>query len=360
MRRRAASLLLATLVALTLARGAEAGRRRSSPIRFDAPTSGSEVTWMPLDVALGLRSDLSISTLLVTLNGEDVTSAFTVHPLVGGWRPATAEDLWDGLVLPGANTLEARAQDSLGVLRVAQSSFVATGDAYADALVSYQVGAFGGFPGPSFLPGIVLGPPKGAGLLSGSFDVFSLGFGGEMVLGFANNVIVDGPGVDLTVFENAFMVENGATLVLERPFADPGVVSVSQDGTTWYEFPCLLELDLAQGVVYPGCAGVYPVLSDADDPATPHASIPTEGTILDLIGVPSVPLPDPGGAGGDSFDLADVGLSWARYVRVTDPDFLTGDPFGSTTAGFDMDGAAAVNSAPATDADGDGVPDAVE
>ncbi|MCI0636642.1 MAG: hypothetical protein L0206_22385, partial [Actinobacteria bacterium] len=137
MMRHAASLLLAALVALAIARDAEAGRRRSSPIRFDAPTSGSEVTWMPLDVGLSLRSDLSVPTLLVTLNGEDVTSAFTVHPLVGSWRAATAEDLWDGLVVPGANTLEARAQDSLGVLRLAQSSFAATGDAYADALVSY-------------------------------------------------------------------------------------------------------------------------------------------------------------------------------------------------------------------------------
>ena len=69
---------------------------------------------------------------------------------------------------------------------------------------------------------------------------------------------------------------------------------------------------------------------------------------------------DPGGAGGDSYDLAEVGLGWACYVRIVDPDFATGDPFGATNAGFDLDAVAAVSSAPATDANGNGVPDAVE
>ncbi|MCI0634442.1 MAG: hypothetical protein L0206_11090, partial [Actinobacteria bacterium] len=360
LRRRTARLLVAALAALVLAQDAEAGRRRSAPLRIHAPAAGSEVTWMPLDVELLVRSDLSVPSLVVTLNGHDVTSELVVHPVVGAWRTVTGENLWDGMVLPGTNVLQASALDSQGAPQLAQSTFSALGDAHADALVSVQVGTFGGFPSPSFLPGIVLGPPKGSGLLQGGFDVFSLGFGGEIVLRFTNNVIVDGPGVDLTVFENAFMVENGATLVLERPFADPGVISVSQDGVVWHEFPCTLELDLEEDVVYPGCAGVYPVLSNANDPGTPHASVATEGTILDLVGVPSVPLPDPGGAGGDSFDLADVGLGWARYVRIVDPDFLTGDPFGPTTAGFDLDAASAVNSVPATDANGNGIPDAVE
>jgi hypothetical protein len=47
-------------------------------------------------------------------------------------------------------------------------------------------------------------------------------------------------------------------------------------------------------------------------------------------------------------------------VRIRDPDFVTGDPFGPTNAGFDVDAVAAVRPAPATDADGNGVPDAVE
>jgi hypothetical protein len=325
------------------------------------PVAASQVTWMPLDVEFRLRADLDPATLLVRLNGEDVTAAFTIEPPVAGWRRLTASDLWDGLVVAGANQLDLRVEGPGGLGYVRSIPFDAVGDPYADALVSYAVGSFGGFPGASFLPGFVIGPPHGRGLLQGNQNhVFSLGFGGSMTLGFSDNVIVDGEGVDFAVFENAFLVENGATLTLERPFADPGIVSVSQDGSVWYGFPCLLVRDYPAGIVFPGCAGVYPVLSDAGDPTTPHASIPTEGEIGDLMGVPSVPLPDPGGAGGDSFDLADVGLGWARYVRIVDANFPTGDPFGPTNAGFDVDAVAAVNSAPATDANGNGVPDAVE
>jgi hypothetical protein len=327
---------------------------------IDSPPPGGEVTWMPLDVEIRLARGIAPASLVVLLNGVDVSDSFTVAPPANGWQVARAADLWDGLVRAGANQLEVRAQAGAQGY-VVPASFSAIGDPFADALVSVTVGEFGGFPGPGFLPGFVIGPPRGTGLLQGNTNhVYSLGFGGEMVLGFTNNVMVDGPGVDFTVFENAFMAENPATLVLERPFSDPGFVSVSQDGVVWHAFPCLLVRDYPNGIVFPGCAGVYPVLSNATQPATPHASIPTEGEIGDLMGVSSVPLPEPGGSGGDSFDLADVGLAWARYVRVEDADFVTGDPFGSTNAGFDVDAVAAVNSAPATDANGNGVPDAVD
>jgi hypothetical protein len=210
------------------------------------------------------------------------------------------------------------------------------------------------------LPGIVIGPPNGSGLFQGGLDVFSLGFGGSIVLRFVDNAIADEPGPDFTVFENAFLAFNGATLTIERPFADPGRVSVSQNGTTWYEFPCSLTTNPGAGVFYPGCAGVYPVLSNANNPSTPHASIPTAGGIEDLIGLPVIPPPAPAGAGGDSFDLADLGLGWARYIRIVDANFLTGDPYGPNNAGVDVDAVAAIHSVPATDANANGVPDAVE
>jgi hypothetical protein len=357
-----ALLLPAFLLQALLAPPAEAGRRRRPspppPIRFVTPTPGAEVTYMPLFIELDLTATGDLQTLEVLLNGSDITGDFTSSPPVGGRVAVIAQFVWDGLVLPGSNQLQVSFQ--VGSTQTKNALFDAVGDAYADAVDAYVVGEFGGFPGESFLPGIVIGPPKGAGLLQGGFDVFSLGFAGEMVVEFTNNVIVDGPGVDFTVFENAFMVENSATLTLERSFAEPAIVSVSQDGVVWNSFPCTLQLDIEMGIVYPGCAGVYPVLSDADDPATPHASIPTQGTVLDLIGLSSIPPPDPGGAGGDSYDLAEVGLAWARYVRIVDLDFPTGDPFGATNAGFDLDAVAAVRSVPATDADGNGVPDAVE
>ena len=332
----------------------------TSPLGFVGPTHGEQITWMPIDIEVRVRESAVASTLTVKLNGHDITSRFAIDPPVGGWREARATRIWDGLVLPGANTIELRVQSSGGSWANRTATFEALGDPYADALVSYRIGQFGGYPAPSFLPGIVLGPPRGSGLLQGGFDIFSLGFGGQMVLGFVDNVIVDGAGVDFTVFENAFLAENPATLTIERPFADPGIVGVSQDGVVWHEFPCQLVTNPMSGVFYPGCAGVYPVLANASQPATPHASIATEVPLADLIGLSSEPPPVPGGAGGDSFDLADVGLAWARYVRIRDPAHATGDPFGPTNAGFDVDAVAAVRSAPATDANGNGVPDAVE
>ena len=65
----------------------------------------------------------------------------------------------------------------------------------------------------------------------------------------------------------------------------------------------------------------------------------------------------PEGSGADSFDLADVGLTWAKYVRIED----VGPALGQVgTVGFDLDAVTAVNAAPPTDADLDGIPDAAQ
>ena len=337
----------------------QAGRTRRSDIECVKPTAGGSVTHAPLDLLVDITEQANEQTLQVLLNGNDVTDTFALFPPAYGRQKAAASDVWGGVVLPGANQMTARVQ--VGTLtEQCQASFQALGDPYGDAVVSYTIGQNGGYPGANYLPGIVTGPPEGSGLFQGGLDVFSLGFGGSIVLRFDDNAIADKPGPDFTVFENAFLAFNAATLTIERPFADPGRVAVSQNGTTWYEFPCSLTTNPAAGVFYPGCAGVYPVLSNANDASTPHASIPTDGGIEDLIGVPVIPTPAPGGAGGDSFDLADLGLRWARYVRITDANVVTGDPYGPNTAGVDVDAVAAIHSVPATDANGNGVPDAVE
>jgi hypothetical protein len=178
------------------------------------------------------------------------------------------------------------------------------GDPFADAVLSFTPGESAGF-GQADLPGIVLGPPEGAGGTAGSLDVVSLGRSGEIVLSFDDITLVDGDGPDLLVFENPF-----------SNWLEPGFVAVSADGVTWSEWPCdpTDALDL-----YPGCAGVGYVWANSVndlDPTNPEV------------------------AGGDAFDLADVGLAKASYVRIRDGgEGAYSEPMG----GFDLDALAVVN-----------------
>jgi len=180
---------------------------------------------------------------------------------------------------------------------------------YASEVVRFEVGTSGGF-GMNKLPDVVLGPPKGGGSDAGSLDVLSLGIGGEIVLGFGEREISDGPGADFIVFENAFWA-NGDP---DAAFTDPGEVAVSADGESWQTFAC----DRDAAIDEAGCAGLHPVLEyDA-------------AKMLEL---------DPHETGGDAFDLADLDVPAARYVRIRD---LAEDGEGSS-AGFDLDAVGLLN-----------------
>ncbi len=229
---------------------------------------------------------------------------------------------------------------------------------YADAVVS---GMPQGFDNETF-PDIVLGPPAGGGNEGGSVDVLSLGarrnddngtsapYGGHIILAFTDNIIVNGPGADFTVFENPFVTTFGGS---PGRFMEPALVSVSQDGETFYQFPCdfmppdndtLTDMELIQHCRAPehyaeGFAGIKPVYANGLDPD------PT----------------DPAVSGGDSFDLdslEDVPLSWIRYVKIqstgdhwltdADGDLIrhtpeTGACSGSSNSGFDLDAVSAIN-----------------
>ncbi|RKH03296.1 cell surface protein [Corallococcus sp. CA053C] len=191
----------------------------------------------------------------------------------------------------------------------AEQEQLLVGTPFADRIVSFTPGTAAGF-GQSQLPNIVLGAPQGAGAGSGSLHVLSLGRNGVIVLEFTDIAVTNGPGVDLLVFENAFIKPDGL------PFAETGVVAVSDDGVTWYEFPC------ASGNVagnFPGCAGVTPVYSNTSNGISPT---------------------DPAVAGGDGFDLAAVGLTRARFVRIRDSG---ANGYAGTSGGFDLDAVAVVN-----------------
>lgn len=190
-------------------------------------------------------------------------------------------------------------------------------DAFADRVVDFHAGAAAGF-GQQKCPANVLGPPKAPGGGQQSLDVLSLGREGSLVLEFTDVGVVDGPGVDLLVFENPLEASGGGV------FTERGHVAVSEDGQTWHEFPC--ERDNADGG-YPFCAGVHLVYAPgADGEVSPT---------------------DPRVAGGDGFDLADLGLGAdagpMRFVRIRDSG---SNEYLFPSGGFDLDAVAVVNGAP--------------
>ncbi len=193
------------------------------------------------------------------------------------------------------------------------------GDAGAGVVGVVSVEAVSYGPGAGLgqgdLPQALQGGPQGAGSGAGATTgLLSLGEGGEIVLAFGDHEIVDGPGPDFIVFENPFLTAP------YQSYAEPAIVGLSATDTaaaSFVDFSCDLSVTKGdaqnQSWAYPGCAGVKPVL------ANPTNCIdPTDPTL----------------AGGDAFDLADLGLSRARYVRIRDAGLST---MGTTSRGFDLD-----------------------
>lgn len=186
----------------------------------------------------------------------------------------------------------------------------------ADVMVAFTPGYGQNIgQGPVFFPRNVLDmPDTSARRDMASADprkVCSIGLDGSITLGFRDHAVVDAPGIDLTVYENAFYYSNG------RLFAEPGRVSVSRNGIAWYSFACDVR-------TLQGCAGVTPT-----DPTLPNG-------------------------GGDGFDLAELGVDSVRFVRIDDltrpvledPSNPNWDP---SLSGFDLDAIVALHAVPVVD-----------
>lgn len=194
-------------------------------------------------------------------------------------------------------------------------------DFYASELVSFDPGEGAGF-NEEKLPDVVLGAPDGdPGAYAGSMDVLSLGAGGEIVVGFGDREIVDGDGPDFIVYENAFRVAGDT----DEVWAELGEVSVSADGETWKSWEC--DYDPDDDPPYHGCAGWTPTFQ-----FDPQRVVP----------------PDPEITGGDAFDLGELGVDRARYVRIRDVWGKGDEP----TRGFDLDAVGAINVSTSTDTHG--------
>jgi YVTN family beta-propeller protein len=183
-------------------------------------------------------------------------------------------------------------------------------DPWPDAVVVFSPGPGAGF-GQNYFANNVLGPPDPDPLLNEynpsnkPQELLSLGEGGEIILEFTDNYIVDGEGPDFTVFENVFYFF-GTT----DPFIEAAIIAASKDGKTWYEFPW-------DTITWEGFAGVTPMF-DNQNPTHPALS------------------------GGDQFDLAEVGLLYAKYIKLTDLGTLKRE--GPFNGDFDLDAVVAINS----------------
>ncbi len=181
--------------------------------------------------------------------------------------------------------------------------------------VDFSPGDGAGF-GAGDYPDVVEGGPEGGGAWGGSLDVLSLGAGGTLVLEFPGYVLCDGPGPDLIVFENAFHPAGDESTT----FAEPVFAGVAGDPAGPFdEWPCAPE-----AAPWTGCAGVTPVLASSANGIDPT---------------------DPAVAGGDAFDLADIGADEVPYLRLRDAG-LAMPAAGTTNAGADIDAVVAIHACP--------------
>ncbi len=280
----------------------------------------------------------------------------TMRSLLSAFPPSRA------LALPRADRLAIRGV--LACLCACAAAAPARADfPFASEVVAYTAGsgAVAGFNNPL----VALGPPErftGEGLIPGAVtpfqpafrpdEVVSLGVGGELILAFDREV-VDDPrhpfGVDILVFGNAFFTDGAFGLgVVAGLASEGGTIAVSADGLDWRTvvgrdadglFPTLGYLDVGP---FSPVAGA--VESDFTRPVDPSI------TLHALIGLSHEEVVEryAGSGGGAGIDIGALGLSSARFVRITGP--------GAAGMSPEIDAIAAVSpvGSPA-DLDGDGV-----
>jgi hypothetical protein len=155
-------------------------------------------------------------------------------------------------------------------------------------------------------------------------QLVQVGTGGELVVRF-DAPVVDDPGnpfgIDLLVFGNAFFFDpvNFAPVALDI-FADDGQISVSQDGDLWSDITSVFSDAVFPTSAYLDTPGPFAsggsTLSDFTLPVDPGSA--WLGADFDeILALYS------GSGGGAGVDLAETGLGWIQYVRVTARDGVT-------------------------------------
>lgn len=215
------------------------------------------------------------------------------------------------------------------------------GSPFATSVVSYTAGsgAVAGFNNPL----VALGEPErftGEGLFPQAVtpfqpayrpnEVVSIGMGGQLTLAFDHDVLDDARnpfGIDLIVFGNSFFTDAAFGLGIVAGLAsEGGTISLSADGVRW--------------VTVPGLAadGLFPTLGYLD--AGPYATVPGSqpsnflrpvnpahslNTVVGLSYEDLIAAYD-GSGGGVGIDLAAVGMTRARFVRISGPSVIGTSP----------------------------------
>ena len=196
---------------------------------------------------------------------------------------------------------------------------IASANAFAgtfiDTVYSFKPGTVQ-FVGQSeeYFPMNIFGPPAANATrfvpASAPEDVCSIGIEGEIIVGLKSGIIHNGIGNDFIIFENAF-----ERIFDSAIFAEPAVIAVSQNGTDFIEFP-YDEWTLN------GLAGKTP---------TNGGENPFDYLL----------------AGGDAFDLEDLGLDYITHIKIRDISQIvsksTDHPYYQPefmVTGFDLDAVA--------------------
>ncbi len=187
---------------------------------------------------------------------------------------------------------------------------------YVDKVINYKFGSnIECGRDSNYFPNNIFGSPSRIANIdapeSKQEDILCLGFDGEIILSLNEGYIIDGLGTDFKVFENVFL-----NPITKKFYIEPAVVSVSQNGIDFIEFPYNSD-------TYEGCAGLMPTIGSKN---------PFDEDSLN----------------GDKFDLANVGLKWAKYIKIKDiTNTLKNNPnhpnYDFTLSGFDLDAIAIRN-----------------
>jgi len=172
-----------------------------------------------------------------------------------------------------------------------------------------------------------------------AFEVVTIGSGGELILRFNHPVGNDenNPyGIDFIIFGNAWWwVEDGGawgpesnpeTITVGNTFyAEQGIVSVSQDGSDWYEFstgPYADDFAPTAGYKWDDDNDVWAEELDPTRPVDPNLTIAgfDGNSVAEIIDAYD------GSAGGTGFDIGTLGLQWIQYVRIKDDPLSPGLP----------------------------------